>query len=90
VTYEYGEDFKLSLVGTFVDNHFADDGNTANRFIPSYEVFDLLAEYRITKNVAINGGINNLFDEQYYSRIRSNGIDPANPVNAFVGATFTY
>jgi Fe(3+) dicitrate transport protein len=89
-TYEFGERFRASLVGTFVDNHFADDGNTANRYIPSYEVFDLLMEYKFTKQLALNAGVNNIFDEKYYSRIRSNGIDPANPANVFVGATLTY
>jgi outer membrane receptor protein involved in Fe transport len=36
-------------------------------------------------NVSVIGGINNLFDNRYYARIRSDGIDPAAPRNWYVG-----
>lgn len=77
---------KLSFLGTFVDDHFGDDGNVAERRIPSYKVWDLLAEIAVYKDtLSITGGINNIFDEKYYARIRGNGIDPANPRNYYAG-----
>lgn len=85
---------KVSLLSTFVDNHFADDSNTtgaSSRFIPSYKVWDLTGEINLIKNafdkfdLGIFGGINNIFDESYYSRIRGDGIDPANGRNIYGG-----
>ena len=90
VQYEPIEHFRIKLGGTFVASHFADDGNTGNRFIPSYRVWDLLSDVKINKNLSLTGGINNLFDADYYSRIRSNGIDPALPRNFFVGFNLYY
>ncbi len=89
--YNWHERVKLSLVSTFVDEHFADDASTANRFIPSYKVWDLTGEVNLLKNVynkfdlSIFGGINNLFDEKYYARVTSAGIDPAYPRNIYGG-----
>ena len=64
-----------------------------NFAIPSYVVVDLTAEARIWSDT-IGGvgteiwalcGINNLLDEDYYSRARGNGIDPANGRNYYIG-----
>lgn len=35
-------------------------------------------------------GINNLLDEKYHSRVRSNGIDPAAPRNFHAGLRFEF
>ncbi len=92
--YKWRERVKLSLLSTFVDDHFADDSNTtgaSSRFIPSYKVWDLTGEINLVKNaygkfdIGIFGGINNIFDEHYYSRIRGDGIDPANGRNIYGG-----
>ncbi len=84
--YEPLENTKFAFLGTFVDSSFADDGNTANRIIPSYKVWDLTADISLwTDRLSLTTGINNVFDEKYYSRIRSNGIDPALPRNYYVG-----
>ncbi len=94
VVYAWHDRVKISLLSTFVDEHFADDANTvgaSSRFIPSYKVWDLTAEVNLLKNVydkfdlSLFGGINNLFDEHYYSRIRSDGIDPAAERNVYGG-----
>lgn len=91
VNYNWQERVKVSLIGTFLDEHFADDASTANRFIPSYKVWDLTGEINLLKNVynkfdlSIFGGINNLFDEKYYARVTSAGIDPAYPRNIYGG-----
>jgi Fe(3+) dicitrate transport protein len=70
----------------FVDDHFADDANTANRTVPSYTVWDLAGEVKVWKEyLTLFGGVNNLFDERYYSRVRSDGIDPAAERNVYGG-----
>ncbi|MBI4436265.1 MAG: TonB-dependent receptor plug domain-containing protein [Candidatus Omnitrophica bacterium] len=86
VEYAFKDRAKARLGSTFVDDHFADDANTTNRTIPSYKVWDLTGELKVWKEyVALFGGINNLFDERYYARIRSEGIDPAYERNFYGG-----
>jgi Fe(3+) dicitrate transport protein len=91
--YRFKDRVKVNLGTVFVDDHFADDANTATRTVPSYNVWDLTGEVRLYKDyVTLFGGINNLFDERYYARIRSEGIDPAYERNVYggvkVGVTF--
>jgi len=81
---------KLSFLGTFVDDHFADDAETANRFIPGYMTWDLTAEVKVTKNFTAMAGLNNVFDESYYSRVRTDGIDPGYGRNFYVGGSFQF
>jgi Fe(3+) dicitrate transport protein len=91
ITYDYDQRFKVALLGTLTDEHFADDGNSANRFVPSYKVWDLTAETTVwSKRISILAGINNIFNENYYSRIRSNGIEPALPRNVYGGFVFRF
>lgn len=87
VEYDYHDKGKLRLAGTFVDDHFANDTNTAQFAVPSYKVWDLTGEMKIYKdNVSVFGGVNNLFDEKYFARVRSDGIDPADGRNYYAGA----
>jgi len=84
--YAFRDRVKVELASTFVDDHFADDSNLANRTVPSYKVWDLTGEVQVWKDyVTIFGGINNLFDERYSARIRSDGIDPAPERNLYGG-----
>lgn len=89
--YKWRDRVKISLLSTFVDDHFGNDSNSAQQAIPSYKVWDLTGEVNLLKNVrgvfdlSIFGGINNLFDEHYYSRVRSDGIDPASGRNIYGG-----
>ncbi len=88
---------KIAVLGTYLDEHFADDANTrtatADWLIPSYTVVDLTVEAYLWRGqlagrdsaIALLGGVNNLLDEKYWSRVRSNGIDPANGRNFYVG-----
>ena len=78
VNYRWRDRAKVSLLGTFVDDHFADDGNTVAFQVPAYMTWDLTAEVKVWKeSISLMAGINNLFDEDYYARIVGNGIDPA-------------
>jgi Fe(3+) dicitrate transport protein len=91
--YLNGDWLKLALTGTAVDEHFWQDSNHAGgsgvnviaAVIPSYQVFDLSAEWSINRNFKLLGGVNNLFDEQYYSRVRSDGIEPAAERTPYLG-----
>ncbi len=84
--YNYQNRLKLRLAGTFLDDHFANDTNTASFTVPSYKVWDLTGEMQIYKeSVSLFGGINNLFDEHYFARVRNDGIDPADGRNYYGG-----
>jgi len=90
LTYSYEDKGKISLGGTFVNDHFADSSNTAQYAVPAYMVWDLMAEYKIHKNLRLIAGINNLFDESYFSRVRPDGIDPSNGRNYYIGASLEF
>ena len=91
LTYRWIDRAKVSLQGTFVDSHFGDDANSANYVIPAYMVWDLTAEVKVYRDtISLMAGINNLLDEDYYSRIRNDGIDPAYGRNYYVGLSFAF
>ena len=77
---------KIALMNTLVTEHFGDDGNSANFKIPTYRVWDLTFETTpFGDRYKLVGGVNNLFDAFYWSRVRSNGIDPGLPRNFYLG-----
>jgi Fe(3+) dicitrate transport protein len=62
---------QLSYVGeTYSDanNTITPTANGNNGLIPSYTVTDLTATYKFSKGLNIKAGINNLFDERYFTR----------------------
>jgi len=62
---------QVSYVGeTFSDanNTLAPTANGQTGLIPSYTVTDLTATYKFGKNLNLKAGINNLFDETYFTR----------------------
>jgi Fe(3+) dicitrate transport protein len=86
VEYRFEDRAKARLGATFSDDHYSEDANIEARSIPSYAVWDLTAEAKLWReNVSVFGGINNLFDEQYFSRVTAAGIDPAAPRNYYGG-----
>ena len=91
VNYRWRDRAKVSLLGTFVDDHFANNANTAAFQVPAYMTWDLTAEFKVWKDsVSLMAGINNLFDEDYYSRIRPDGIDPAYGRNFYAGVSVKF
>jgi Fe(3+) dicitrate transport protein len=91
------QEWKVAAMLTHLSGHWADDANTisptANWHIPAYSVVDLTAEAKvwsgqvggIESDLWMLCGINNVLDENYFSRVRANGIDPANDRNFYVG-----
>jgi Fe(3+) dicitrate transport protein len=67
--------FLLTAQVSYVGETFSDANNTAtptangnNGLIPSYTITDLTATYKFSKGLNIKAGINNLFDERYFTR----------------------
>ncbi len=65
----------LTIQLSYVSKAFADANNTGaptangqNGLIPSYTVTDLTATYKFSKALNIKAGVNNLFDESYFTR----------------------
>jgi Fe(3+) dicitrate transport protein len=90
---------RVGLMGTFVDDHWANDNNglfaaanpDSSGFIPAYMVWDLTAEVRLYKEtVSLLAGVNNLLDEDYFSRVRADGIQPAYGRNYYVGLSVKF
>jgi Fe(3+) dicitrate transport protein len=89
--------WKIAAMLTHLSQHWADDANTvtlaSNFSIPSYVVLDITAEAQVWSGQlgGVNStltalcGINNALGEEYFSRVRSNGIDPANDRNFYFG-----
>lgn len=90
LNYNHEDKIKVSLGATFLDEHYANDTNDDNFAVPAYMVWDLTAEYKIHENLRLIAGINNLFDESYFARVRNDGIDPANGRNFYVGASLEF
>lgn len=87
--------FLLTGQLSYVDETFSDANNTTEAssnaqtgLIPSYTVADLTATYKFAKGLNIKAGINNLFDERYFTR-RAGGYPgpgalPADGITFFV------
>jgi Fe(3+) dicitrate transport protein len=88
--YRRDDKLKLSFGGTFLSDHYANDNNTEAFAVPAYMVWDLTAEWKVHENIRLLAGINNLFDESYFARVRADGIDPADGRNFYAGASFEF
>jgi len=93
--YRFGERLTASFTGQWVEDHFWNDSNDAGAVgvtsIPGYSVWDLAVEWAIIgDSVRVIGGFNNVFDEDYYSRIRSDGIEPAVGRNWYAGVALRF
>src|SRR5215204_734456 len=67
--------FLLTAQLSHVGETYSDANNTAtptangnNGLIPSYTITDLTATYKFSKRLNVKAGINNLFDERYFTR----------------------
>lgn len=96
VIYHKNDELKVALLGTMVSRHYGNDNNgrgpvTNNDYeIPSYTIFDLTADYLFRKNWMVSGGINNLLDKDYYSKIRAGGVYWNAGRNYYAGVTYKF
>jgi Fe(3+) dicitrate transport protein len=89
--YRFKEQLKVGLIGTMVDDHFANSNNTYQFFVPAYNVWDLTAELNFWNGrVGVFGGINNLFDEDFWAEVRDEGILPAYRRNYYGGVKIRF
>lgn len=87
-TYNLGQASRLSLMNTYVHEHFSDDAHSSNYRVPSYHLQDLVGEYFLSKSWGLNGGVLNLLDLQYYSRVMPTGVMPAMGRSMFMGFNY--
>lgn len=107
ITFKRDKCFNLTFTGVYVSDQFWQDSNQPGSFtpatlaatsiipakIPSYEVFNLSGEFYLTKNVRLIGGISNLGDKTYYSRVFPFGggsIDPAPGRSGYAGLSVEF
>ena len=104
ITFQKEKCFRVTLSGVHVSDQFWADNNRPNlatattaaaivvpAVIPSYTVFNFSAEVYVAKNVRLFGGISNLGDEKYYSRVFLNGlIDPAPRRTGYAGLSVEF
>lgn len=85
-----------ALTATLVGDQYWQDSNLPRGAgaglieakIPSYEVLDFSMEYRPGARWTVYGGVNNLLDEDYYSRVRNDGIEPALERTVYAGVRY--
>lgn len=88
LTWRKDHAYSLSVTGQYVSSQYFQDSNlaatagvppvvTVPAKIPGFTVFDFAADYYVTKNVRVLGGVSNIFDKKYYSRVFQNGIEPS-------------
>jgi outer membrane receptor for ferric coprogen and ferric-rhodotorulic acid len=56
----------------------------------SYALVDLFARYDVTKNLSVQGNLNNLFDKEYDENVGSGGIVYGSPRNFSVTASYRF
>jgi Fe(3+) dicitrate transport protein len=89
--YRWKEFAKVGLIGTIVDDHFANADNSFQSVVPAYAVWDLTTEVNFCHGrVGVFAGINNLFDEDFYAEIRDEGIVPAYGRNYYGGVKISF
>jgi Fe(3+) dicitrate transport protein len=88
--YRLQQKLHASLIGTYVNEHFSDDAHTADFRVPSYTLYDLLAEYNLTSRWSMNGAINNLLDREYYGRVMVTGVMPTMGRNMYLGTSYKF
>jgi Fe(3+) dicitrate transport protein len=100
VTYAYKK-LTATVQYNYTSDAFSDANNTVapvatgvNGLIPSYQIVDVSATYKFNERFFVKGGLNNLFNEKYFTRRAGGypgpGIMSADPRNFFitVGAKF--
>ncbi len=95
LTYRAEGRYSASLTGVSVGSQFFQDSDlpggvpSAASYLPAkvggYTVLDFAADWYLTKQLRVLGGISNLGDVRYYSRVFQNGIEPALGRNVYAG-----
>ena len=103
ITFKRDKCFNFTFSAVYVSEQFWQDSNVGGNpsptspaipaQIPSYTIYNLSGEFYLTRNVRLIGGISNLSDEKYYSRVFPFGggsIDPAAGRSGYVGMSVEF
>ena len=100
VVYREDKKLKLALSAVSVASQYWQDSNlplatpgTATYIpakVPQYMVVDFSGDWWVCPEVRLLGGISNLGDRKYYSRVFSNGIEPGLGRTYYVGASYEF
>jgi Fe(3+) dicitrate transport protein len=88
--------YKVSLVIDTVGSQYFQDSDqsigSTPAHIPTYTVLDLAGDYVIAGHLRILGGVSNLTNRHYYSRVFLFGgmLEPANDRNFYAGAAYDF
>ena len=69
-----------------------DPATQSMKEIPAYRVVDLMAAYKVTRNVNLRLNVNNAFDEEYIATLNNSGarMTLGAPLSAALSAEFRY
>lgn len=96
VTWRREHHYKLSLVVDSVGKQYFQDSdlalNTTPAQIPGYTIFDLSGEYEFAGHLRVLGGISNLTNRVYYSRVFLSGglLEPGLERNFYGGVAYDF
>jgi Fe(3+) dicitrate transport protein len=96
ITAREDEHYKVSVVVNTVGSQFFQDSNqpiaSTPAHIPTYTVADLAGDYVIAGHFRVLGGISNLANRHYYSRVFLFGgmLEPANDRKFYAGAAYDF
>lgn len=100
VRYAFRDRFDLLVQGRSVSDRFTDSANTVPENavgtigqLSGYVVMDVKARWKISNNVVLNAGIDNLFDESYETQRRTTqqkGVFPGPTRSAYVAVTLRF
>ena len=92
--------YSFRLSATSVSSQFFQDSNLpavaadgtvlVPAKVPAYWTLDFAAEYYFAKNCRLLGGVSNLTDEHYYSRVFGSRIEPAPALNGYAGVSIGF
>lgn len=100
VRYAYQNRLEVAFQGRYLGERFTDNANTIPEdsvgiigLLDDYAVFDLKGRWQVNPHLAVNAGINNLFDESYATQRRTTqqkGVFPGPTRSVYVAATLTF
>ena len=87
--------YDVSLTGSTVSSQYFQDSNQPvgtpiaasyiQAKVPGYTIFDLAADWQLTRNIRVLGGVSNLAGKRYYNRVFQNGIEPGASRKVYAG-----
>jgi Fe(3+) dicitrate transport protein len=90
--------YSVSLNGLAVGSQFFQDSNlpvgsgaaSVPAKLSAYQVFDLAGEWTVIPHLRLHAGVQNLFDEDYYSRVFQTGLEPGRSRTFYGGVSFGF